>query len=127
MRCRAKLWATLVAVGSCTTALEPCPSVPCPSPGTAIEITLTGSPSGAPLTTASYRVLANGALTPCDQGPSANMCVILGGPGTYQLEISAMSYETVHRTVVVSAKSTARCTCPKSDTQQLAIAMSPTS
>lgn len=127
MRRQAKLWATLVAVGSCTNTLEPCPSVPCPSPGTAIEITLTGSPSGAPLTTASYRVLANGALTPCNQGPSANMCVIMGGPGTYQLEISAMSYETVHRTVVVAAQSTARCTCPKSVTQQLAIVMSPTS
>jgi len=127
MRCQAKLWATLVAVSSCTSTMEPCPTLPCPSPGTAIEITLTGSPSGTPLTTASYRVLANGSLTPCNQGPSANMCMIDGGPGTYQLEISAMFYETVHRTVVVAAKSTARCACPRSVTQQLTIAMSPTS
>lgn len=55
------------------------------------------------------------------------MCVIRGGPGTYQLEISAMFYETVHSTVVVAAKSAARCTCAESVTQQLTIAMSPTS
>jgi hypothetical protein len=55
------------------------------------------------------------------------MCVIDGGPGTYQVEISAMSYETVQRTVVVAARSSARCACPQSVTQQLTIAMSPTS
>ena len=127
MRCQPRLWAALVAVSSCTRTVEPCQSVPCPTPGTAIEITLTGSPAGTPLTTASYRVLATGSLTPCNRGPSANVCVIDGGPGTYQLEISAMFYETVHRTVVVAAKSAARCSCPESVTQQLTIAMSPTS
>lgn len=127
MQCHARLWATLAVASSCTRTVEPCLSVPCPSPGTAIEITLTGSPAGTPLTTASYRVLANGSLTPCNQGPSANMCVIGGGPGTYQLEISAMFFETVHRTVVVAAKSTARCACPESITQHVTIAMSPTS
>ena len=127
MRGQTRLWATLVAVSSCTRTLEPCPAVPCPTPGTAIEVTLTGSPAGTPLTTASYRLLANGPLVPCNQGPSANMCAIAGGPGTYQLEISAMSYETVHRTVLVASKSTARCSCPESITQHFTIAMSPTS
>ena len=55
------------------------------------------------------------------------MCVISGGPGTYQVEISAMSYETVQRTIVVAAKSVARCACPSSVTQRLTIAMAPTS
>lgn len=64
---------------------------------------------------------------PCNQGPLANTCVIFGQPGTYQLEISAMFYETVQRTVTVAAQSTARCACKLPVTQRLTIAMSPTS
>ena len=127
MRIQSKWWGLLVLATSCMRTEEPCPALPCPSPGTAIEITLTGSPAGTPLTTASYRVLTNGPLVPCDEGPAANMCVIRGVPGSYQLEISAMFYETVHRTIVVPANSTARCACPSSITQRLTIAMSPTS
>jgi len=125
MRFQSKLWVMLVVVISCRHMEEPCPPLPCPI-GIAIEITLTGSPAATPLTTASYRV-ANGSLLPCNQGPSANTCVISGQAGTYQLEITAMFYETVQRTVVVPAQSTARCACKLPVTQLLAIVMSPTS
>ena len=126
MRSQSKWLVMLAVVSACTRPEEPCPALPCPI-GIAVEITLTGSPAGTPLTTASYRVLANGSLQPCNQGPAANMCVISGGPGTYQVEISAMFYETVQRTIVVAAKAAARCACPSSDTQRLTIAMAPTS
>jgi hypothetical protein len=72
-------------------------------------------------------VLPSGSLVACNQGASANQCLGSGGPGTYQIEISAMGYTTVQRTIVVPAKSTARCACSADDTQFLTIAMSPTS
>src|SRR5690349_14770206 len=94
---------------ACTHSEEPCVTLPCPSAGFAFEITLTGSPLGTPLTTASYRVLPGGAPVACNQGQAANTCVLIGAPGTYQIEISAMFYTTVQRTVVVPAKAAARC------------------
>lgn len=116
----------LVLAVACTHTEEPCPALPCPLP-LAFEITLTGSPVGTPLTTASYRVLPGSSSVPCSQGPSANTCVMSGGAGTYQIEISAMFYTTVQRTIVVPAKATARCACQADETQILSIAMSPTS
>ena len=112
---------------ACTHTEEPCPALPCPSPGFAFEITLTGSPAGTPLTTASYRVLPSGSPVKCDQGPAANTCMLIGAPGTYQIEISAMFYTTLQRTIVVPAKPAARCACHFADTQLSTIAMSPTS
>ncbi len=119
----------LVLAIACTASHteEPCPNLPCPSPGLAFEITLTGSPAGTPVKTASYRVLPNGTPVACNQGASGNMCEMTGSPGTYQVEISAMFYETVQRTVVVTAKPAPRCSCPVAQTQSLTIAMSPTS
>ena len=117
----------LVLTIACTHTEEPCPSLPCPSAGFAFEITLTGTPAGTPLTTASYRVLPGGSLVPCDQGAAANTCVMIGGPGTYQIAISAPSYTTVQRTIVVAAKPAARCACQFADTRFLTIAMSPAS
>jgi hypothetical protein len=115
-----------LAVGS-THCEAPCPTFPCVSPGFAFEITLTGSPAGTPLTTASYRILPSGSPEPCNEGAAANTCATMSGPGTYQVEISAPFYTTVQRTIVVPAKPAARCDCPSNDTQLLTIAMSPTS
>ena len=125
MRCKHLLPLVALAL-ACSNSEAPCPSYPCPSTW-AFEITLTGSPAGTPLTTGSYRVLPSGSLVACNQGASANQCLGSGGPGTYQIEISAMGYTTVQRTIVVPAKSTARCACSADDTQFLTIAMSPTS
>jgi hypothetical protein len=117
----------LVLAIACTRTEEPCVALPCPSPGFAFEIPLTGSPAGSPLTTASYRVLPSGSPVACNQGPAGNTCVMTGGPGTYQIEISAMFYTTVQRTIVVPAKPAARCACHFADTRVFTIAMSPTS
>lgn len=127
MRTRVTAKVLTIMIAACTRSEEPCVALPCPSPGFAFEITLTGSPAGTPLTTASYRILPNGSPVPCNQGSSANMCLTSGAPGTYQIEISAMFYETVQRTIVVQEKPAARCACHFLDTQRLTIAMSPTS
>lgn len=124
MRC--KHFLPLVSLALACSAEAPCPTYPCPQ-GVAFEITLTGSPVGTPLTTASYRLLPDGASLACNQGASANTCVLMGSPGTYQVEISAPSYTTVQRTIVVSAKPAPRCSCVSDETQFLTIAMSPTS
>jgi hypothetical protein len=112
---------------ACTHIEEPCLPVPCSTGGFAFEITLTGSPAGTPLTTASYRLLPSGSAVACNQGTAANTCVMLGPPGTYQVEISAAFYTTVQRTIVVPAKPAARCACQSANTQFLTVAMSPTS
>ena len=116
----------IAAALACTSSEQPCPALPCPFP-LAFEITLTGSPAGTPVTTASFRLLPGGSPVPCAQGVASNTCMMGGGPGTYQIEISAPSYATVQRTIVVPAKATARCSCTADDTQILTIAMSPTS
>jgi|SRR5689334_22030584 hypothetical protein len=125
--CSRHLRPLLVLAIACTAPEALCPSVPCPSAGFAFEITLTGSPAGTPVTTASYRVLPSGSPVACDQGPSANTCAMIGAPGTYQIEISAASYTTVQRTIVVSAKPAAHCQCQFADTRFLTIALSRTS
>ena len=112
---------------ACTHTEAPCTALPCPSPGLAFEITLTGSPAGTPLTTASYRVLPTGSPVACNQGSAANKCLMAGSPGTYQIEISAMFYTTVQRTIVVPGKPATRCECHFAATQFFTIAMSPTS
>jgi hypothetical protein len=53
--------------------------------------------------------------------------MLIGAPGTYQIEISAMFYTTLQRTIVVPAKPAARCACHFADTQLSTVAMSPTS
>ena len=125
MRSR-QLLPLIAAALACTSSEQPCPPVACSNP-IAFEITLTGSPAGTPLTTASYRLLPSGSSLPCNQGPSADTCVMYGGPGTYQIEISATSYTTVQRTIVVPAGAIRRCACQGDDTQILTVAMSPTS
>src|SRR5690349_18535175 len=107
MRCKQLLPLVALAL-ACSNSEAPCPAYPCPIPF-AFDITLTGSPAGAPLTTGSYRVLPSGSLVACNQGALSNQCLSPGGPGTYQIEISATGYTTVQRTIVVPAKSTARC------------------
>jgi hypothetical protein len=115
----------VLAIG-CTQIDEACPALPCPI-SSVFEITLTGSPAGTPLTTASYRVLPSGSPVACDQGAAGNTCEIMGSPGTYQIEITAPSYTTVQRTIVAPARPAARCACQLADTRFLTIAMSPTS
>jgi hypothetical protein len=63
---------------------------------------------------------------PC-AGGSAAPCIVPGDAGTYQLDVGAPGFQTVHRTVDVTGKGAAGCgTCPSVDTQHLDIALIPT-
>lgn len=91
---------------------------PC-APALAIEVTVTVEPTGAPATGAFMAV--TGAVTgggPCSDAK----CVVLGGAGTYDLDVSAPGYQTVHRRVVVPGANP-DCGCPIVETQRLTVAL----
>ena len=100
-----------------------CVSPPCPQP-VAIQMTVrTGaSQSGVAGTFVRVSGANDGAC-----GGSAGSCVVFGYAGTYQLDVGAPGFQTVHRTVEVTGKSAAGCgTCPSVNTQQLDIVLIPT-
>ena len=109
----AALLMTVIACGGDDCIIPPC------FPGLAIEVTVTVEPNGVPATGASFTV--TGAVTgggPCDDAT----CEVLGGAGTYDLDISAPGYQTVHQRVVVSGTDT-ECGCPTVRTQRLTVAL----
>jgi hypothetical protein len=55
--------------------------------------------------------------------PCAGSCLINGGAGVYQLTISAPGYAAVHRSVVVSALPTERCSCERVTTENLTVTL----
>jgi hypothetical protein len=96
-----------------------CLSVPCPQPH-ALEITVTAGATGAPIPAASIAV--SGAAT--GGGPCQNAkCDVMGVAGTYEVDISAPGYQTVHRQVVVPGTVGAACGCPTAETQRLTVAL----
>lgn len=53
------------------------------------------------------------------------LCVVTGGPGTYQLDVSAPGYTTFHATVQVGGVAAPTCGCVSSHTQVVAISLVP--
>jgi hypothetical protein len=52
--------------------------------------------------------------------------MVPGTAGTYEVDITAAGYQTVHRTVHV-AGSTPACGCPIVNTEHIAVTLTPTS
>ena len=95
---------------------------PCPQP-VAIQITVRASAAETGVAGTFVRVSGAGDGA-C--GGSAGSCVVFGYAGTYQLEIGAPGFQTVHRTVEVTGKSALGCgTCPSVNTQALDIVLVP--
>ena len=78
---------------------------------------MTVEPNGAPATGAFIAV--TGAVTGGGPCPGA-VCVVMGGSGTYELDIGATGYQTVHRQVLVTG-SNPECGCPMVETQRLTV------
>ena len=117
--------ATLVvlALGTTACAGRNCVLTPC-APPLAATVTVTSSVSGDSVPGAFVRAPGVSSAIPCTVSPGTT-CDIPGGAGTYELDIGAPGFQTVHRTVTVSAARRAQCGCSSPDTQHLDVALAP--
>jgi hypothetical protein len=106
---------------SCGGSAE-CLNAPCPLQ-IAVTITVTSSISGASVTGS---FVQNGPSGPysCNGSPGTT-CAVFGSAGTYQLDIGAPGFQTVHRSVDVPG-TTPACGCSTVEAQHLDIALVPT-
>jgi len=114
--------AVLTACGGDSTA--PCIALPCPLP-IAVTLAIVSSSSATPLS--SVFVTVSGAATGSGLCGSATVadCIVSGYSGTYQLDVGAPGFQTVHRTIVVTETPPPRCGCRLPNTQHLDIALEP--
>ena len=97
-----------------------CLTVPCPLP-IAITVTVTAGASAGAVTGAFVQVSGTPNSIPCNQSPGST-CIVVGSPRTFQLDIGAPGFQTVHRSVTVVGSS-AECGCPVISVQHLDIAL----
>lgn len=117
---RLTLQACLVLLLAQACSEAECIIPPCALP-LALEVTVIAEGTGAPVPGVSIAV--NGPVT--GGGPCADArCVVLGTAGTYEIDISAPGYQTLHRSVVVLGTSR-ECGCPTVTTERLTVALSP--
>jgi hypothetical protein len=111
----------LLAVALLSCSDLPCVALPCPLP-VAIEIAVNAGNSTAAIPGAFVQVA--GSTVPCTQGP-ATTCAVVGTSGSYELDIGAPGFQTVHRSVVVSGTNSGCGTCGSVDTQHLTVTLIP--
>jgi hypothetical protein len=99
-----------------------CIAPPCALP-VAITVSVTSSAFVAGIPGAFVQATGFGSPLPCNEAPGAT-CIILGSLGTYELDIGAPGFQTVHRTVQVSG-TTPTCGCSMPDAQHLDVVLSP--
>jgi hypothetical protein len=100
----------------------PCIVPPC-GLFTAISVTVTAGTSSAAVPGAFVHLPQISPDPQCTQAPGST-CLIPGSIGTYELDIGAPGYQTVHRTVTVTGQR-ATCGCDRVDKQNLSVALSP--
>lgn len=98
-----------------------------PGPMTvAVSVRVTAAGVGGPVEGAFYS--SSGALQSpqagCQAEADASICVVPGGPGTYDLVIGAPDYQSVHRSVTVVCKDEGPCGCSSFDPQTLDVSLS---
>jgi hypothetical protein len=109
--------ALLASLDGCTgdCILPSCPPI-------AIDLNIVSSTSGDPIDNASLQVA--GAASSSQGCPGT--CDVIGGPGTYQLTVSAPGFDRVERAVTVSPVEPARCDCGGFvNTEHVTIALTP--
>jgi len=107
---------------SCSHELVQCVIPPCVMP-LALTVTVTSSASRLPVSGAFVQAPGYSTPLPCNQTPGAT-CSVLGAAGTYELEIGAPGFDTVHRSIVVRGESV-ECGCPLVFTEHLDVALIP--
>lgn len=112
--------AIVVAVVSACSSCVNCDPL-CALP-TAIAITVTSSAAGGPVN--GVVVQASGGLVGQGQcAGSPTTCFVLGGAGTYSLDISAPGFQTAKRTVTVTGSAPASCGCSGANTEHIDVAL----
>jgi hypothetical protein len=113
---------TVACPGDAGCVLYPCP----PQDAAEISVTAPNAPAGIVGLTMIARSGAETGSGPCNHGTGAvSVCYLLGGPGTYSVDLSATGYQTA--TVRFTATGTAAgCnTCGHTDTQRLSVVLQP--
>lgn len=90
-----------------------------------VTVIVTGHGTGRPVDDATIDVA--GALVttiPCRVEGAATVCRVLGGFGTYEIEIKAPGFQSERRTVTVGGE-IGECGCPIADPQTLQVFMDP--
>ena len=122
----ARLMIVLPLAGGLSSCLDDCDGgmVSCP-PQFAITVTVTALGTGGPVEEATIVVAGPLVSTiPCRVEGAATVCRVLGGLGTYELEIQARGFQSEKRTVTVAGE-IGRCGCPVADVQSLQVALVP--
>ena len=113
---------TFAVLGMACSGNSECLPVPCALP-LALTVAVTSSAASGPVTGAFVQVQAPQSGSPI---PCAATCVVPGLAGTYQVDIGAPGFTTVHRTAQVNGAS-ASCGCGSVDTAHLDVALTPVS
>jgi hypothetical protein len=124
MRTAMRMALLMVLVSACSDSTV-CVHPPCLDP-LAVTLTLSSSSTGGTVSNAFVRVNGATESTPCTGG-GGSFCSVSGYAGTYELDIGAPGFQTVHRTVDVRGTSSASCGCETTETQRLAVALVPVS
>ena len=111
----------VLTVGLAACGSEECVIPPCIEP-LAATVTLQSNVAGRALDGAFVRF--NGNDADCS-GTGTVVCHVRGNAGTYELDVGAAGFQSVHLSVNVQPASTAKCGCPGADTQALTIALTP--
>ena len=103
-----------------------CIYYPCPMPEAAeISVSAPNAPAGVP----DLAMAISGPETgsgPCNQGPGAvSVCHVLGGPGTYSVDLSAPGYRTATVRFTASGTTAGCNTCGHVDLQRLSVVLQP--
>ena len=116
-----RLGALAFIAGACGRDVD-CVTPPC-LPPIAVTVSVTSGASAGPAPGAFVQLAGGTAPISCELSFSG-MCTVTGNAGTYELDIGAPGFQTVHRSVVVREASSS-CGCVELDTQHLTIALVP--
>jgi hypothetical protein len=103
-----------------------CIYYPCAVPEAAeISVTASNAPAGIPGLTMSVSGSVSG-VGPCNHDVGAtSVCHVMGGPGEYQVELSAPGYQTSALKFTVTGTAAGCNTCGHVDLQRLSVVLSP--
>lgn len=118
----ARWWCTallLLGATACGRDGAECLAAPCPMP-IAVRLAVQDSASTSPITNASIAYTGPSV----GNGPCVGaLCYVSGGRGTYEIDVSAPGYRTMHEHIVVSGAEAKNCGCASTTTQQVTVAL----